>query len=446
MTISFVLSLLVQGLCLGLFFQVFRRSVLQRTGCFFLVMVCLYHGFGDFLLRVFTGYAWTYRALVDSDTVDRYAAWITASVAAYTACYLLAVRCRKPFHFQTELLVKTNRILASSCVPLCLLFGFAFATLLMLQITIEQLVSGPVYTGYWLYSLASSMWYQLWMLSALGLAATRSKWFSPILIAGYSLPVIALLGNRLSLVFLPGAFLLVLAPACGFKITLKHVCSAVVTFVVGMAVISAMRYNVGRDAFSEADALGKVAAYKTVVTDLSASELIVAVAEDTVYRLDGNSYGAMILAELEAGMEPVWLATWSNDLLMMVPRAWQPNKLDKDSMFRDYKVFLSLHFGMKADLDYLCCWMGYLLGSFGTYGLVISMALLGLLFAKLDDWFMSSSSVSATAAYFVLVMAILYYEQVLMVLLATARSFVMVCALVWVARAATRFARRGGST
>ena len=98
------------------------------------------------------------------------------------------------------------------------------------------------------------------------------------------------------------------------------------------------------------------------------------------------------------------------DLFLQLPRALNPQKLESDVLLRNSEAYIFNYYGHDPTVDYTQGWLGYFLSCFGVYGLLASMAVLGLLFSVFDRWLVTTSSALCVPLYYIAVFNIIYYE------------------------------------
>src|SRR5680860_1255550 len=167
----------------------------------------------------------------------------------------------------------------------------------------------------------------------------------------------------------------------------KSLVAALLLLVLIGATISSARAVSGRESFLANHTAGdRLAALADGFVALPTAHSRQATVDAFAGRFDGNTFGALVGAGLDAGRPPVGFATVRNDVLLTVPSFLNPAKLDAPIEQRNEDAYFVKHFGLHFGTDYLPGLFGFMLGYLGKIGLPVLAALFGILFAFLDRW------------------------------------------------------------
>jgi hypothetical protein len=173
-----------------------------------------------------------------------------------------------------------------------------------------------------------------------------------------------------------------------------------------LLVISSARGQVGRAAFSRASgATTRISALNVGLRDINTGNTQLA------SRLDGNAFGAQILAAESHGAGSVGVTPLKIVLRLATPRFLSVQKLAVSTEQRNEKAYLNAHFALNANVDYLPTVLGASV-AYGGIPTVIAMAMLcGLLLAFGDRWVTSGTSPARLILGLGLLRSVLLYEQ-----------------------------------
>jgi hypothetical protein len=168
------------------------------------------------------------------------------------------------------------------------------------------------------------------------------------------------------------------------------------------------------------------------------------IVDDFAYRVDGNSFGAMLYTRQSDGWAPAGFGPLGSDLRLIVPSFLNPNKLGGDSSTVEEKASLVAHYGLQEGIDYIITTLTVVYGCFGATGLFLGAALLGVFFAAADRWLANRYTLSAALIGISAVTCIVTIEQGLRVYFVTARGLLVLLALVRIAQLIGMQQKHGG--
>ena len=175
----------------------------------------------------------------------------------------------------------------------------------------------------------------------------------------------------------------------GLKLPRRQLAAAGLVVVLLACVISASRASTGRDSFGVDQGAGtRYSALVGGVQGLFTAEGWQAIADDTVYRFDTNTYSAAMLSRLSQDGPTVGTATISNNLRTAIPSFLLPGKLDVPVAERNEEEYLDGVYGFDPDRDLLEGVFGGMMSWYGPIALLVLAMLFGLALGLLENWTM----------------------------------------------------------
>lgn len=353
-----------------------KRRV-SSLGFLFLAVTFLYHFVGEVAQALFPNRD-QYRKFVDQATVDPWLVIAGAAMLSFTVAYAFTIgrrgaRLVDPPHMAGTW-PRWTTILAVD-VPMWL---FATGT---------QRVTGQT-AVYWAGGLASEF---LLLLVPLTLflylkQAHRPKVATAILIQSLAL---VLLGQR-SFVIGPIVLVAWAASLVGRPLGKRIAVTVIGTVVVLSVVVSTTRVTFGREVFSTGTGVDRAKALiqgvSYVVKPTSSPN---SVADDFVYRLDGNAWPGYVLSrQSQIGTAP--LGGLRYDAAVSVPSFLYGSKLSQDVRYRDEEARIDSWYSIPGSAappygpDWLPTILGTLLAYLGPWWLLLAAAALGWALAIWD--------------------------------------------------------------
>lgn len=378
MSVPLLTGLILQGLAALIVARRIRHRRLAYNGLLFVAASVLYHGIGECLQRLFPGAA-TYREHIDTGTVDRWVLIVGSGILLFALAYSYRVRPLDEAELEAEPRPRAPLVSSRWMLPAVLL---AHASVSL----------GIIAPG-------ESLWQSLVLEFLPALTAIALVEFSDETAGRHSMLILTLLcvvgalsGQR-GAVLLTSLLVMSLLVRDGWDLPARVLRWIVLTGALLAVLISAARAEVGRVAFRDLGFVGRVEAlgtgFERLVIEGAADTLL----DDFVYRVDGNTFGALALAGYEHGVRPGGWRSFSNNFYLVVPSALNPAKLDLGPLRLDEENYLMAHFGMPGAeefevgswLDYLPSFWGVLFADVGTVGMLVCAALLGWAFAMADS-------------------------------------------------------------
>jgi hypothetical protein len=437
MTTSVITGLLIQFVALWLMHVGIRGRWMSHIGAIFLVTAVFYHGITELIQLVFPGYN-AYRKYVTQDSLDNWMLIASSALFVYTVAYVFVWRRSGPEHVDSPP-VATGYFgtvkLWWVCVPV--------VPLLVLTVIgggASYSANGPAATGsaYVAAGLAGQ-----YLVPLTGLAGTvavakhGARWILPVLLS--ECLILAMAGDRRSIVFATVITLYGLS-LTAVKLPRKQLAVGLCAAVLLVFSISASRAVLGREAFWAGEGADSRSTALVAGGDaLADSQGWEGVKKDTVYRLDGNSFGILVDTEITNGVAPVGLTTLWNTLRLPLPSFLWPEKNTAPLEIRNEEVYLQRHFAIGSTKDFIPGMVGTLIGYYGRAGLMILLSLLGAAFAAVDISVRRRRTPVALALGSAMAYAALLYEQGPPGLVVSARGAVVLAGLTWLT---LRLARR----
>jgi hypothetical protein len=247
------------------------------------------------------------------------------------------------------------------------------------------------------------------IVGSLAIARFGRTWILPVLLV--EIGVLSLLGARLTV--LAGCLLVLYGAAvAGVRLSRRQTALVIVVVLVFAASLSSARTVAGRQAFQGQESISvRTQALVDGLVALPSSETLGAIADQFVYRFDGNSFGAMVLSSLQHGTSPVGAVTVGNAFRLAVPSFVDPGKLGSDLASRSEEIYFDQRFGLPSGYDFLpgvlSSWVGY----GGPWVLLLLAAALAAALAGLDRRILRGSSALTFVLGMGVVQAALFYER-----------------------------------
>lgn len=403
MTVSIAAGLVLQLVALLVVRWAIRGQWLRHTGALFVCIAVVFHGVTEIVQALFPGRN-EYRTVVDRHVLDDWVLWVSAAILVYAVVYALMLRAGKGEQAAQPVDVSSLSLpwLAGATLPL-----------LALSLTGAGVSSGQAgqsNDGYVAGGLAVQFTlFLVAVVGALAIARFGRRWTLLILLA--EVAVLSLIGARLDI--LAGCLLVLYGAAvAGVRLTRRQTAIIVAAVIVLAASLSSARVVAGRAAFQGQESISvRAQALVDGLVSLPSAQTLNAVADEFVYRFDGNSFGALVLDSLEHGRPPVGATTVVNNLKLAVPSFVNSSKLTTDITARSEETYFDQHFGLPTGFDYLpgvfSSWVGY----GGPWVLLALAALLAAVLAGLDRWVLRGSSPLTLILGMGVVQAALFYER-----------------------------------
>jgi hypothetical protein len=441
MTVSVITGLVIQSAALWIMHVGIRGRWLGHVGAIFLAVAVSYHGLTEIMQWLFPASRNSYRKFISQDGLDDWMLLASTALLLYTIAYVFIIRDKHVDPTAGGYVdgIKPKWLIAAVAPLAALTIAGSTAT--------AHPLPGAEKTGsaYLLGGLAEQFLILVAGVAAAVLVAQRGpRWLLPTLL-GESV-LLSFVGNRSSIVF--GCLITLYGlRLSGMKLPRKALAAGVVTAAILVLAVGASRSTVGRGEFGEGQgASDRSAALLAGGDALGSSAGWEGVRDETIYRLDGNTFGVLINTELSNGVPPVALTTVWNTIKLSIPSFLFPGKTDVPVEQRDEETYLINHFAIGYQ-DFIPGVLGTVVAYFGPWGLIIVALLLGAAMAATDKTVLRVASPTRLAFGSGVVAAVLLYEQGPPGLIINMRGAVVLTALVWLAlRLRKRRARAPRST
>jgi hypothetical protein len=375
MWLKFGLGLAMQAGSLLIILRRAKRGRLSNFGFLFILIACAYHGVTEIIQLIFPDYN-MYRTLVDQQAAYNWLFKVSAAILALSIVYSVV-------HAQVEKPAPVGRkkagLLSNARLP-SWRFLLILATPVYLA-TIFGKLNPESELGYWATGLSQQYMYLAIVLTSIVFVLNKvPRYLFPVLLLQSF--AVFLIGSRF---FIVGSAILLVGTVQRYGYKLKRSQLAV---AFGLMALMAVTISLSRDVIGRpTSVVERILGYKAGFSLHESPETYtVAIKNDFVYRLDGNSFPAMVNQQLEMGLPRAGLRSLYNDIWLVVPRFLNPAKLDSDETLRDEKMYLAVHYRIPLGTDYIPTTLGVLFSYYGFSSLMIGAVLIGLSLALLDHW------------------------------------------------------------
>lgn len=444
MTVTYLIGLLLQGSAVWLVHIANRGQWLRHPAALLLAMAVAEHGLTEIMQALWPGRD-RYRELIGAEATDRWMLLVSAMILLYAITYSAIVvivggrdgglNGRRDLRCADYVAGLDPRFLLLLVAPL------AVATLLGRGAVAPTAIGdGVVPTDGYLVSGVAGQ-YLVLLVAVTGTATVvryGRRWALPVLVAEALL--LALTGTRSMIVFSVLLTLIGLS-VCGIRPSRRAVVLVGISVALLGVVVSASRVAVGRAEFATGHGVtGRVDALMSGAGNVGDSGS--GILDDTVYRLDANSYGALVFRGLRHGVAPVGLTTVRNDLLLGVPSALYPDKLQTPVEDRNEEQYLDRRFGLNPQIDYLVGLLPVLLAYYGPAGLPVAVVMLASAFTFMELFLNRRATATRLLMAIGMAQCVLLYEAGPAVYITSGRGALLLSAGLWTWRRLALLVRR----
>jgi hypothetical protein len=360
------------------------RLCLGRIGFLFVVASFAYHGLPEILLACFpNSTSDAYRDYTDPGYLTWWILLVTLGLITFGGAYLLTAR--NPVNADvrySSLIAQLDKVYL---LRWQMIVALAVPDFLFVALSAQD--SG----GYWLTGLSAEYVPYLVALS-FATFALKYKGRGFEIAALFYIALMALSGER-SRVLGPVILTLSALARYGIVLSWRRLVVAAVLVGSGFVAISLTRSLNGRFAVGEGldDRLSAIAGGITEAAD----SVNTAVLDDTVYRVDGNSFAAIILERQQSqGYASTGFTQLIATIRYMIPSFLFRSKMALDVSLRDEEGYDDWFYDL-PDVDWLPTVWGSLLCYAGPFGLVVFAALLGWTAGQVDNWLFTIPTVNS---------------------------------------------------
>lgn len=268
--------------------------------------------------------------------------------------------------------------------------------------------------------------------------AMRTKRFLPAVV-GQSVALM-MLGQRGTVI---GGMIMLcyLLARHGLRLTRQHVLILAVLGIMGSLTLSSARVAASRADFgSGSGPTERVGALIDGIGSLARGEAYSDLADDYVYRFDGNAFPSLVLDAQRAGDPAAGIAPAVVAVSLAVPSFLNPAKRSSAEWERDEKGYLVHYHSLTTRVDFLPTFMGSGLAVGGPFVLLLIAVVFGALTAMADRW-LSHRSPARSIVAVSLVSCVVGYARGFQILPVTMRGAATLAGIVWLLQAVTNVVR-----
>jgi hypothetical protein len=392
-----ILGLFIQAISLVMILRQTGRNWIAHTGVLFVVLSVVYHGLSEIVQFVVPGEN-SFRWLLLRDALEIWVLIVSVAIFLFSFSYT-----RKLKQLSSQSTGKTIPSYTPGIIKWHLILALTIPAYL---IKVSGLSEDQL--GYWMAGLSNQfVLTSIIMASFTLLAKIGTTYIVPvILIQGL---MVGLIGSR-STVGLTTFAVLSLLGRYRISVSLRKIVISLLIVCLLITAISAARYSVGRESFVFGDFHERAAALKSGFEALITAEpLDEAILDLLAYRLDGNSFGALVYQQMGhkayAGLRPFW-----NNLAMVVPSFLNPLKLEQSIANRNEEAYMVMHYDLPLMEDYTPTTLDVLYCYYGTPVFFVIVIFLGWLFAVVDNWLLQSQGAFAFLVGVGLTICVIFVE------------------------------------
>jgi hypothetical protein len=434
LTLAIIAGLVIQAAAVCVMHVGIRGQWMRHVGAIFLGAAVAYHGITEIMQAAFPGTRYSYRPMIQQANLDRWLLLVSIALLGYAAAYSVIWRkssggravddvsdgSPRPGYFRN---LNAWWMIAPTAPLLYFTATGSGGT---------GLFSGEERTGaeYVISGLATQYLILLTAIAGAVIVAKHGvRWLLPTLLVESCL--LSLVGSRWSIIL--GCVITVYAlRIADIRLPRKTLMAGVSIAVTLILTLSASRAVLGRDSFwAGSGASARTEALMAGGVALGSTPGWEGIKNDTIYRLDGNSFGVLVDQSISAGVPTVGMATMRGNIRALLPSFLFPGKNDAALEVRNEEVFIQRHFGFGSTRDFLPGVLGSVIAYYGELGMLIIAVLLGVLFAAIDVLIRRRRNPIALVFGCAVVLPSLMYEQGPPAFLVAARGAVVLAVLVW---------------
>lgn len=419
MSLLTIAGLFIQLLVLTIFIRKLGRQCIASVGFLMMLVTFFYHGLTEFMQAAFPGLN-VYRDMTEQVYLDYFILLVSVGMLFFTLCYFT----RRPAQISPRRLDEVIGSLSTSfLLKWPVLIGVALPSFLLIALRDQNEA-----INYWAGGLSDQFTAILLVVgfSTVCIRLRGRNFF--FMICGFAVLLITA-GSRTLIVIATATAISVLS-RCGVRVPLRSIATGGLAVGLCFGILSTTRGSYGRFTSGESF-VARLDAIATSTGTSGDAESKDAILSDTVYRFDGNSYGAMILQKQMQGFGITGVEQLVSTVEYMIPSFLFPQKLALDLEMRNEEAYADSFYQLSEDVDYISDLWSLLLGYAGSAGLLICFALSGFIFAALDNRLTTKSSSYYYLAGVFLTLLPLNMEQGVSGIIYLARAFTAIAALEW---------------
>jgi hypothetical protein len=423
MSVTMWLALVLEFASMALLRMFLGKTWLRRPGTLLVIISVVYDGVSQVLLSFPSVRQWDgYLRGLQPTYVAEAALVLAAGMLGFTVAYLLADPAQgetppSAADAVTAATVLDWRLLALACAPLAIVTyqGRGYNDGGVLAGSSTPLSS----------DLAATFFIIMVVLAAAGFVLRHgTRWFIPVLVAQSLLLTAA--GERIPVIADAVTLILLLARA-GRRPSRAQLAASAALTVMAILAITGVRVVEGRGLYHNDSGLGKRTEALGSAFSATATSGTPGLVAQAAVRFDGTSFTGAVLQAEAYGQPRLRLAGIPQSLLLAVPSAAWPTKLD-DAALNPGQEELD-DFGLQQ-VNYLPCLGGMYAGFLSPAWLTVFMALLGMLAGRGERWLMRRCTPARLVLLAGAVSAVSCYEAALPAMLVAFRPAVPLAAAV----------------
>lgn len=377
MSLVVAFCIIVQAVALFVLVHRLKGRFLGKIGFLLMAITFLYHGMTEIAQAIFPGLN-PYTSYVTPDALDRWVALITIAMSLFICAYLLTLRRQPPASLPRLL----DSLAGAYLLKWPVLLGSGVLGLALIMARRADSIG-----SYWIDGLADQFTILLLGLSLATLCLITKRNRILWIFLGYAVMMTAY-GNREPLLLVTVVALYALY-RYGARVPIRMFFVGAMVLGLCFSAISTSRQSTGR--FAGGEDIGE-RVKRLSQPGLDGASAVDSVLGDTIYRFDGNSYGAMILEKQEAGYGFTGFPQVMSTINYMMPSFINVDKLDTQAYMRNEEAYQDVFYQIPDDIDYISDFWTIMLGYIGAVGLLLAAPVVGWSVALLDSKLEASTS------------------------------------------------------
>ena len=427
MSVTLIFGLLLQLAALVIVLRRVRSRILMFNGAILVVMLCIFHGLPEIANVLYPGMNHNL-VLVDQEAVDRWVLLVGFAILLFSVVYTWTLKRNRKSRFESRAQIQVSLpVLLSMAIPAFIL-------------VITSGLSNYYGTyGYWIGGLSHEFFLLLMVMCFVDLILLFPRRWTMFLLT-VEILLFTIAGSRLYVI----AVFIMTAGALaryGRPLKFRSLCIGFLLLATLTVLISSTRLYYGRETYLApmGERLSNIT--RSAVTAMGDSESDIK--GDFIYRFDGNIFPTIVNEKFREGYPGVGLRPFANNFLSLTPSFLYRGKVDSALEDREERWYTEIHFGMPLNYDLATTLFTVLFGYYGVTGLMFCAAGLGFVFAHLDRWVNSASTLLSLVTGLGLAYCCIITEQGVNVYFHTFRTAIV---LLVVMLAASRFRLSAGKS
>lgn len=411
MTPLVIAGITAQVLVLVIFVRRMGKECIRSIGFNLMAVTFAFHGLTEVVQRMFPEKN-EYRESVGAPNVDAFVVVVSFGMLLFTICYFMT----PPVRTGAGKLAAVIGGLRQSY----LLRWSAMAAIGIPSFVLVSLRDQASAVDYWTGGLSDQFTPYLLMIGFITLCL-RARGRYLILYAGAFIVLLVTSGSRTAVGTAIAVSICTLA-RCGIKLPARTIIGGTLVVALSFGALSTTRKLYGRFSSGE-DFSERLEAIATSSqgsdTDISESAIL----DDTVYRFDGNTLGALILEKQNAGYPSTGASQLLSTFGYLIPSFIYVDKLNLRAENRNEEAYTISFFNL-PDVDHVSDLWNLLEGYVGPWMLPLWFAGFGFLLGRIDRWLVLESGPTSSLAGIFLAAVPMSLEQSISGMLYLGRAFI----------------------